>query len=62
MIIDELPPITLPIEDTDELPLERGQYTYKAKAKDVTGAVAKAIADNFLKFISNSLKQFFDII
>lgn len=35
MIIDQLPVLPLPIQATDEIPIERGQLTYKAAASDV---------------------------
>lgn len=37
MIIDQLPALTLPVDDADELPIERGQLTFKATWGDLAG-------------------------
>lgn len=34
MIIDQLPTVSLPVQDTDEMPIERGTQTYKVKVSD----------------------------
>lgn len=41
MIIDQLPQISLPVLDTDELPVERGEYTYKATVDDIISGSSK---------------------
>lgn len=43
MIIDQLPSITLPVEDTDEMPIERGQYTYKINLADLLNSASADI-------------------
>lgn len=35
MIIDQLPAIQLPIQGTDEIPIERGQLTYKGQVQNL---------------------------
>lgn len=45
MIIDQLPAISLPVQDTDELPIERGQYTYKATVDDLIGGIKSDVED-----------------
>lgn len=43
MIIDQLPSITLPVEDTDEMPIERGQLTYKINLADLLNSASADI-------------------
>lgn len=35
MIIDQLPLLSLPVQDTDEIPIERGQLTFKVLVSDL---------------------------
>ena len=35
MIIDQLPALSLPVDNDDEIPIERGQLTYKIKIEDL---------------------------
>lgn len=46
MIIDQLPTIAN-IQNSDELPIERGQTTYKTTVGEVVGAVSKIVADEY---------------
>ena len=46
MIIDQLPTISN-VQNSDELPIERGQTTYKTTVGKVVGAVSKIVADEY---------------
>lgn len=43
MIIDQLPNIQLPVLATDEMPVERGQYTYKAAFEDISATIKNGL-------------------
>lgn len=43
MIIDQLPNIQLPVLGTDEMPVERGQYTYKAAFEDISTTIKNSL-------------------
>lgn len=43
MIIDQLPNIQLPVLGTDEMPVERGQYTYKAAFEDISTTIKNGL-------------------
>lgn len=45
MIIDQLPALPLPVDDADELPIERGQLTFKISKSDLLGDMETDIGD-----------------
>lgn len=57
MIIDQLPQISLPVLDTDELPVERGEYTYKATVDDIISGSSKVteITEDLTTFVRPNL-------